>query len=112
MVKKTREETHCNFEIALAGAISAKNTLHNVHGFSPNQLVFGRNPNLSSFLNDKFPALDGVSTSKVLASNLNAMLAARKQFIKRESLEKLRCVLCYQVKTGITQSYKNGDFYH
>ena len=52
MVKKTLEDTHCSFEIALAWAISAKNTLHGVHGFSPNQLVFSRNPNLPSFLND------------------------------------------------------------
>ena len=40
MVKKTLEDTHCSFKIALAWAISAKNTLHSVHGFSPNQLVF------------------------------------------------------------------------
>ena len=36
IVKKTLEDTHCSFEIALAWAISAKNTLHSVHGFSPN----------------------------------------------------------------------------
>ena len=53
MVKKTLEDTHCNFEIALAWTISAKNRLHSVHGFSPNQLVFGWNPNLPSFQNDK-----------------------------------------------------------
>ena len=40
------------------------------------------------------------------------MLAARKQFIKCESLEKLRCALCHQVRTGITQSYKNGDVFY
>ena len=82
MVKKTQEDTHCSFEMALAWAISAKNTLHSVHGFSPNQLVFSRNPNLPSFLNDKLPALESVSTSEVVAINLNAIHAARKQFIK------------------------------
>ena len=106
MVKKTLENTHCSFEIALAWAISAKNTLHSVHGFSPNQLVFSWNPNLSSFLNDKLPAFEGVSTREVVSSNLNA---ARKHFIKCKSLEKLRCALHHQVRTGITQSYKNGD---
>ena len=78
MLKKTLEDTHCSFEIALAWAISAKNTFHSVHGFNPNQHVFGRNPNLPSFLNDILPALVGVSTSEVVASNLNAMHAARK----------------------------------
>ena len=102
MVKKTLEDTHCSFEIALVWAISAKNTLHSAHGFSPNQLVLSSNPNLPSFLNDKLPALEGVSTIEVVASNLSAMHAARKQFIKYESLEKLRCALCHQVRTGIT----------
>ena len=51
----------------------------------------------------------GVSTSEVVASNLNAMHATRKQFIKYESLKKLRRALCHQVRTSITQSYKNGD---
>ena len=92
--------------------MSAKNTLHYVHGFSPNQLVFGRNPNLLSFLNDKLPALEGESTSEVVASNLNAMHTARKHFIKCESLEKLRRALHHQVRTGITQSYKNGDVFY
>ena len=108
-IVKTIENTLCSFEIGLAWAISAKNTLDNVYAFSPNQLVFSRNPNLPSFLNDKLPALEGVSTSEVVASNINVMHAARKQFIKCESLEKLRCALHHQVKTGITQSYKNGD---
>ena len=108
MVKKTLEDIHCSFEIALAWDISAKNTLHSVHGFSPNLFVFSRNPNLPSFLDDKLPALEGISTSEIVASNLNAMHAARKQFIKCKSLEKLRLTL-YQVRTDITQSYKNGD---
>ena len=112
MMKKTLEDTHCSFEIALAWAISAKNTLHSVHGFSPNQLVFGRNPNLTSFLIDKLSALEGVSTSEVVASNLNTMHIARKQFIMCESLEKLRRALRHQVRTSITQLNKNGDVFY
>ena len=37
------------------------------------------------------------------------MYAARKHFIKYEFLEKSRRSLRHQVRTGITQSYKNGD---
>ena len=102
MVKKTIEDTHCSFEVALAWAISAKNTLHSVHGYSPNQLVFGRNPYLPGLLNDKLLALEGVSTSEVVADNLNAMHAARKQFIASESSEKLRRTLHHQVRTSIS----------
>ena len=78
----------------------------------PTNLFLVRNPYLPSVLNDKLPALEGVSTSEVIATNLNTMHAARKQFIKCKSLEKLRCALRHQVRTGITQSYKNGDAFY
>ena len=76
------------------------------------QLIFGRNPNLTSFLIDKLSALEGVSTSEVVASNLNAMHIAGKQFIMCESLEKLRRALRHQVRTSIIQSFKNGDVFY
>lgn len=41
-VKWILEETNCNVKIALSWAVTA--TLHNFSGFSPIQLVFGRNP--------------------------------------------------------------------
>ena len=64
--------------------------------------VFGRNPNLPSILIDKLPVLEGVSISEVVASNLNVMHAARKQFIMCESLEKLTRALQNHVRTSIT----------
>ena len=66
MVTKIVAGTKCPLEIALAWAMNAKNYLHNVHGYSPNQLVFGRNPNLPSVINDKPTALEGTTSSEVL----------------------------------------------
>ena len=43
MVEKTIEDVKCSFDIALSWAVSSKNSLHSVHGYSPNQLVFGLN---------------------------------------------------------------------
>ena len=74
-----------------------------------NQLVFGRNPNLLSLSNDQLPALEGISTREIVADNLNAMHFARKAFIECEVSEKLRRALRHQVRTSITDSYKNGD---
>lgn len=108
-MKKTIEDTSYSFDVALAWAISAKNTLHSVHGYSPNQLVFGRNPNLPSFLKNKLPALEGISTIEVVVNNPNAMHAARKLFIACQSSEKLRCAHCHWIWTNIVQSYKNFD---
>ena len=90
MVKNTLENARCKFEVALSWAVNAKNTLHNSHGYSPNQLVFGRNPNLPSLLNDQLPALEGINTNEIVTDNLNAMLVARKAFIECEASEKLR----------------------
>ena len=44
-VAKIINDINCTLNVALSWALSAKNSLQNFHGFSPNQLVFGRNPN-------------------------------------------------------------------
>ena len=72
----------CPLEIALAWAVNAKRSLHNVYGYSPNQLVFGKNPNIPSVINDKPSALEGTTSSEVVAKNLNALYEARKAFIE------------------------------
>ena len=66
-------------------------TLTTLHGFNPNQLVFGKNPTLPSVTLNKPPALEGITACDVVAENLNAMHAARKAYI--ESSEKIRRAL-------------------
>ena len=64
--------------------------MHNVHGFSPNQLVYGKNPNFPVVVRNKPPALEGKRDCEIVSCNLNTMHAARQAFIKSESAEKLR----------------------
>ena len=47
-VLKTVEESKCSLETATAWAVSANNSLHGNLGYSPNMLVFGKNPNFST----------------------------------------------------------------
>ena len=108
-VIKTLEDTKCSFDIAVAWGVSAKNTLNTMHGFSPNQLVFGKNPSLPSVALNKPPALEGVTACDVVAENLNAMHAARKAYIASESSEILRRALRHQVRPSISARYNNGD---
>ena len=82
MIDKIKDETDVSAEVALACAINAKNSLHNVYGFSPSQLVFGRNPNLPSVLNDKLPALGGRTSSEAVANHLNAKHEAHNSLLK------------------------------
>ena len=96
-------------DIALAWAVSAKNSLMNIQGFSPNQLVFGHNPNYPCVLDNYPPALEGRSISKVVADNLNAMHAARQEFVKNESCEKIRRALRHQVRPSSNVKFFIGD---
>ena len=109
MLDKIMHERQCEIDVALAWAIMAKNCLHNVYGYSPNQLVFGNNPSLPSNLNDKIPALNGITKSKEVAKHLNAKHAARKAFIECEANAKIRTALRGNIRYGTTKSFEQGD---
>lgn len=95
---KLRSDYTLDWETALNWAIMAKNSLQNVHGYSPYQIVFGRNPNIPTILIDKPPALEGTTTSEVVKNNINGLHAARQAFIKAESSEKIRRALRKQTR--------------
>ncbi|XP_057314680.1 uncharacterized protein LOC130655883 [Hydractinia symbiolongicarpus] len=98
-----------DLDMALAWSVSAKNSLKNVNGYSQNQLVFGFNPNLPNCDNAKLPALEGKTSSEIVATNLNAMNAARKTFIQSESAEKVRRALRHQTRTSGDDRFETGD---
>ena len=101
-VQKIIDDLKCDLSLAVAWAISAKNTLHNVHGFSPNQPVFGKNQNFPAVESSKPPALEGKMANEIVACNLKAMHAAHQAFIKSESAEKLRRECSYVIKHAHT----------
>ena len=86
------QDTHCSLDFAIPWAISAKNSLSNTYGFSPYQLVFGKDINLPDVQNDLPPA-QNTNTSPLIARHLMALHKARRAFINQESCEKLRRAL-------------------
>ena len=108
-VQKIMDDLKCDLSLAVAWAVSAKNALHNVHGFSPKQLVFGKNSNFPAVESDKPPALEGKVASEIVACNLNAMHVARQAFIESESGEKLRRASRHQTRTYSDVKYFTGD---
>ena len=108
-VFKIMEDVKCSVEIALCWAVNAKNSLQNIHGFSPYQLTFGRTPKLPSAFTDKLPALEGVTHSQLIADQLNALHKARQEFIKLESSEKLRRALKARTRTHNNIRYFQGE---
>ena len=109
MVDKILHDQNCSVELALAWAVSAKNSSSDVFGYSPNQLVFGKNPNLPSVLTDEPPALENVTSSQVVADHLNAIFAARKAFVEAESSDKLKTALGRKIRPATSVIYEVGD---
>jgi hypothetical protein len=108
-VRKIVDDCKCDVDTALSWAISARNALHNCHGYSPNQLVFGYNPVLPSVFSDSVSVLENRTSSQLIADNLNAMQSARSEFIKNESNEKIRRALLHQVRHTDVDDLANGD---
>lgn len=106
---KTIEDIRCSPEVALAWAVSAKNALQNHGGFSPNQLVFGRNINIPSVLTDLPPALTSCTSSDIIRDNLNAIHSARKNYMAAEASEKIKKALRHKVRSYSDVVYENGD---
>ena len=79
----------CSIDVAIHWAVAAKNSLANIYGFSPNTLVFGRNPNYPCGLMNRPPANNTTCLDDYVAQNLNAMHIALKSLIDQESAERL-----------------------
>ena len=95
-------------DVLLAWANTAKNAMQMHHGFSSYQLVFGKNPNLPNILYETPPALEGTTSSEVLAKHLNTLHEARQAFIQSETAERIRRALRCKMRAA-EQRYENGD---
>nr|CAB3262901.1 uncharacterized protein LOC100184952 [Phallusia mammillata] len=106
ILQKVKMESACDWDTCLAWSLSAKNSMINNNGFSPNQIVFGRNPHLPSILTDSLSALeDGYGT---VESHMAALHTARKAFVTSQTSEKIRRALRKQTRqTG--QIFNIGD---
>ena len=78
-------EPYLKPEIALAWSLCAKNTLDNVNGVSPYQLVFGETPSLPAIYCSGPPGLEEVKVNKGMSEHIQAMHMAREAFIQCEN---------------------------
>ena len=96
-------------ETALQYAISVRNCLLFVRGFTPSQLALGHNPRLPLAVNGDLPALSDHTSSPVIAEYLDNLACARKAFIIAENSAKLRKALSKPVRSFCDTEYENGD---
>ena len=108
-IKKVMESSNCSIDVAVHWAVAAKNSLANVYGFSPNMLVFGRNPNYPNGFINLPPANNTFCLNDYVAENLRAMHAARQSFIQQESAERLRRALNRKSRTYANTIFCQGD---
>ena len=111
MLDRVLADLNCNFEIALSWCVNAKNSLQNVHGFSPYQLVFGHNPVLPNPFSNRPPAFEDLQSrsSDIVRENLNALQSARVAFMENERSEMLQRALRMNIRTYSDQVIVNGD---
>ena len=107
-------EPSMNPEVALAWALCAKNSLENVHGYSPFQLVFGESPALPAIYCSGPPGLEEAKVSPKIAEHIQAMHTAREAFIHCENDSALKTALrkrCFlkakQIEAGDWIYFKN-----
>ena len=106
--KMLTDDPNLDFDKALSAATFAKNSLINVNGFSPIQLVTGKSPRLPSVMDNCLPAQESVSSVKIYSDRANAIFSARKVFMEAENAKRLNQALKVKVSSP-TVIYKPGD---
>ena len=110
MLEKTVADKNCDMSTALNWAIHAKNSLANVHGFTPYQIAIGHTPVLPSNLFNAPPALEsGKPSSQIVADNLSGIAAARKAFVEAESSERVKRALSHNIRSSGKNKFFTGD---
>ena len=91
--KMTDKIKDCPFEIAVHWAVAAKNSLRNVYGFSPNNIVLGRNPRFQSVLNKNLSNSESF-ICEYIDNNLAVLLDARNARVQQQASERFQRAFC------------------
>ena len=91
--KLTEESSTRSKQEILKTAVKSKNVLHNKAGFSPHQLVYGKNPRFPSLIEAEIPSLVTPSTSIYTRDLLVALHKIRTEFAKAASIDSIRRTL-------------------
>jgi len=100
------ENPNMRFDDLLAWACTAKNAMAMFNGYSPYQIVFGRNPTMPGF--DLHPPSSNEIKGEVLLRHLQALNSAKKTFVEAESSERITRALRHKVRI-CERSYQPGD---
>ncbi len=115
-IRKMTEEENVKKEMALGWVVFAKNCLSSKGGFSPNQLVFGRNPVIPNLVDEEgmsVVSMERGQEEEIVKENLEAMQKAREVTIKNESCMKIRTAMRKNVREHrIEEVMINDEVYY
>ena len=109
MTEKIIDDVGCSIDVALMWAVHAKNSLINIFGFSPYQLVLGRNPNILGNSTNKLPAMSEHTSCQIVADHLNSIRMSRQAYIQAENSDRYARALRGKVFAGTHQKFCVGD---
>ena len=75
---------------ALQPAVFAKNILINSTGYSPYQLVYGKNPRVPGAIDNNPPAQEGMTSSALIQNRIMSIFNARRALAKVDSKARLK----------------------
>ena len=97
LTKMLEDLLNLDERMSLQYCISLKNCMY-ILGYTPAQIANGKTPKFPSVTQDELPALEGNTSSAVIAQHLNAISAARKAYIEADLSFKLRKALKHPVR--------------
>ena len=112
MLNKFLEENQCSLNMAIAWSVNAKNSLQNVHRFSPFELAIGQNPLLLYAATDMLSALSPMQASEITQQHLNNIYKAREAFTVSENSKKIHGSLSHNVQTSNNIFVTGGSVYY
>ena len=98
--KLEAENSEVILETLLLWANMARNSLQMWNGFSSNQLVFRKTPDLLNIMQAELPALEGSTSSKTFHKHMNALHEVCKAYIQSEADERIRCAWWSKVRAS------------
>ena len=110
-LRKLKKEGDINHKVSLNWAVAAKNSLYDNRGFSPNQIVFGKNPTLPNLMREDvlIPMMEEGNEERMVKENLVAMHKAREIHVQQEAEEKIRRALKGQIRDHKIEDASLGD---
>ena len=96
--EKLMAEGDFDVDTCILYASMVKNMYSSTNGFSPYQLVFGRNPNLPDVLTDDLPALQPRAPLGVVHDHLRALQQAKLAYFETQASQKVKLALSKNIR--------------